>query len=181
MDPFYSECRAYGRLIEAKVNGKVAINCHGYLTLPAEKEDQLRRDFNVANWDRPDDEYSRPASKREPFRAILKDLVTEDTLFTPKVAKKILRDLKRIRKLGVYTMDVTARNYKGGLLVDFGIALTEPHYLFFIKPLWQVQCYQHDDLLSFDGMMEDEGILTWERALPNHEYCKKLRSHKSEQ
>lgn len=41
MDPFYSECRAYGRLIAAKVNGKVAVRCYDYLTLPAEKEERI--------------------------------------------------------------------------------------------------------------------------------------------
>lgn len=181
MDPFDSECRAYGRLVEANVNGMVAVGCHGHLTLPAEIEDQLRRDFNVDNWDRLDEEYSRPISKREPFRAIVKDLVTEDVSFTPKIAKKMLRDLKRIRKFGVYPMDVRARNYKGGLLVDFSIAMTEPHYLFLIKPLHQVISYKRDDLLSFDGMMEDEGVASWQRALPNPEYCAKLRPRKSKQ
>lgn len=28
-DPFYNERRAYGRLIERDVNGKVAVRCHG--------------------------------------------------------------------------------------------------------------------------------------------------------
>lgn len=179
MDPFYSECRAYGRLIDANLNGKVAVRCHGYLNVPAEIEEELRREFNVVNWQRPDHEYFTPVSKREPFRAIVKDLVMEDVSFTQKIVRKMLRDLKTIREFGVYPMDVRARNYKGGLLVDFSIAMTEPHYLFLINPLHQVITYKRDDLLSFDGMMEDEGVATWERALPNPEYCAKLRSRKS--
>ncbi len=175
MDPFYCECRAYGRLIEANLNGKVAVRCHGHLNVPAEVEEELRRDFDVDNWQRPGDEYYTPVSERKPFRAIVKDLVTEDVTYTPKIVKKMLKDLKRIRKLGIYTMDVRARNYKGGLLVDFSIAMTEPHYLFHIKPPHQVVSYKLDDLLSFDDMMEDEGVVTWERALPNPKYCAKLR------
>lgn len=178
MDPFYCECRAYGRLIEANMNGKVAVRCYGYLDVPAEVEEELRRGFDVDNWQRPVEEYSTPVSKRKPIRAMVKDLITEDVSFTPKIAKKMLKDLKRIRKLGIYTMDIVARNYMGGLLVDFGIAMTEPHYLFHIKPPHQVRSYKRDDLLSFDDMMEDEGVVTWERALPNPEYCAKLRPRK---
>ena len=43
MDPFYSECRAYGRLEEANLNGKVAVRCQGYMTFPAEDEEELVR------------------------------------------------------------------------------------------------------------------------------------------
>ena len=43
MDPFYNECRAYGRLEEANLNGKVAVRCHGYMTFPAEDEEELVR------------------------------------------------------------------------------------------------------------------------------------------
>ncbi len=65
----------------------------------------------------------------------------------------MLRDLKRIRKLGVYPMDVAARNYKGGLLLDFSVAITEPHYLFAMKSPHQVRTYKRDDLLSFNSMI----------------------------
>lgn len=40
-DPFYNEWRAYGRLEEEKLNGKVAVRCYDYLTLSAEIEGQL--------------------------------------------------------------------------------------------------------------------------------------------
>lgn len=40
-DPFYNERRAYGRLEEEKLNGKVAVRCYDYLTLSAEIEGQL--------------------------------------------------------------------------------------------------------------------------------------------
>ena len=43
MDPFYNECRAYGRLEEANLNGKVAVRCQGYMTFPAEYEEELVR------------------------------------------------------------------------------------------------------------------------------------------
>ena len=43
MDPFYIECQAYGRLEEANLDGKVAVRCHGYMTFPAEDEEELVR------------------------------------------------------------------------------------------------------------------------------------------
>lgn len=179
MDPFYRECRAYGRLIEKQMNGKVAARCHGYLTISAGKEEELRQNFRVDIWDRPDSEYLKPVSRREPFRAIVKDLISEEIGFTQKIVGKMRRDLKKIRSVGVYPMDIHARNYKQGLLLDFSLAMTEPHYLFAIMPRWRVEEFKLDDLLAFDSMIKDEGVVTWERALPNSEYCKKLRPRKS--
>jgi hypothetical protein len=36
MDLFFNECRAYGRLIDKKINGKVAVR-YGYLMIPAKE------------------------------------------------------------------------------------------------------------------------------------------------
>ena len=85
-DPFYNECRAYGRLQDKNLNGKVAVRCHGYITLPASVEEQLKRKFLVSDWDRPGDEYSKPVSQRQPFRAIVKDLIQKETPRTGKAA-----------------------------------------------------------------------------------------------
>lgn len=179
MDPFSSECRAYGRLIEANQNGKVAVRCYGYLTLPAEREDELRRDFGVVNWDRPDAEYSQPAHERQPLRAIVKDLIAEEVAITQKTGKKILSDLKRIRKLKIYPMDVRARNYKAGKLIDFSVAITEPHFLFVINEPRRVEDdYKRADLLLFDEMMEKEGV-KWLRATRDEQYVSKLRPRDS--
>ena len=147
------------------------------MALPAELEEKLREDFDIYDWDRPDSEYSKAPHRRQPFRAIIKDLVTDEAPLTEKIIKKMLRDLKRMRRVGVYPMDVHARNYKDGLLIDFSIAMTEPHYLFRIKPRWRVTSYKLGDLLEWQSLVKDEGVRTWERAVRNREYCKKLRSH----
>ena len=174
MDFFSSECRAYGRLIEAKQNGKLAVRCHGFLTLPAEREDEFKREFDVINWDRPDAEYSQPVQKRQPLRAIVKDLVAEETPMTRVIAKRILADLKRMRKLRIYPMDVRTRNYRAGKLIDFSVAITEPHFLFEINAEWRIEDYKQSDLNMFDEMMEKEGI-KWVRATRDDEYASKLR------
>ena len=162
-------------LIDKGINGKVAVRCYGYLMIPASREDELRERFGVTAWNRPQEEYSKPASRRQPFRAIVKDLVTEDVPLTAKTAKKMLLDLRTIRKFEVYNMDIHARNYKGGLLVDFSVAMTTPHYLFLIKPAWRREHYKNDDLWSFDQMLDEAGIVTLHRATQNQEYVSKLR------
>ena len=175
MDPFYNECRAYGRLAEAGLDGIIAVRCYGYLTLPAAIEDELEGKFDVATWDRPEEDFDKSISERQPLRAIVKELIRDDRPFIAKDVNKMLRDLKRLRRLGVYPIDVRARNYRAGLLVDFSAAMTEPHYLFKIQPKWHVSKLQGDDLLNFDKMTEDAKLGTWVRATPNHDYLQKLR------
>lgn len=175
MDPFFNECRAFGRIIEAGLNGKVAVPCYGHLTVSAKLEDELKRRFHVKNWHRPKSEYEEPVSRRQPFRAIVKTLFLTRLSMDSKLVGKALRDLKRIRRLKVYIMDIRARNYVAGTLVDLSNAITEEHYLFYISPIWRVRLYQKEDLEYFDGMIEELGIQTWERALPNDTYRSKLR------
>ena len=175
MDPFYNECRAYGRLVEAGLNGKIAVRCYGHLTLPAAIEDELDQKFEVDTWDRPDEDFDKSVSERQPLRAIVKELIRNDLSFTAKDVNKMLRHLKRLRQLGIYPMDVAARNYRAGLLIDFSAAMTEPHYLFETRPEWHVSMLQQDDLFLFDRMIEDAKLGTWVRATPNPEYLQKLR------
>ncbi|KAL9613432.1 MAG: hypothetical protein Q9167_002030 [Letrouitia subvulpina] len=175
-DPFFNECRAFGRIIEAGLNGKIAVPCHGHLTVSAKLEDELKRRFHIEKWHRPESEYDKPVSRRQPFRAVVKTLLPTRLSVDGKLVGKALRDLKRIRRLKVYVMDIQARNYVAGTLVDLDNAITEKHYLFYISPEWRMRLYQKEDLEYFDGMIEELGLQTWERALPNDTYRSKLRS-----
>ena len=177
-DPFYNECRAYGRLKEKKLNGKVAVYCHGYIPISADKEEQLEREFEVGDWNRPGDEYDRPVSKRQPLRAIVKDLVLKDIPLTAKVADKMLTDLKRMRRIGIYPGDIVWRNYKAGLLVDFGSARTEPCYLFDLRPGRQTQITKNTDLYMWEDMRKEYKLNTRKRAVRDEEYCANLRPRK---
>lgn len=157
------------------MNGEVAARCFGYLAIPAETEKFFKREFEILDWNRPREEYDKPPTKRQPFRAILKEFIPDEGPLTDKIVKRILRDLKKMRKQGVYPMDIAARNYKAGLLIDFDAARTEPHFLFQIRPRYQVDHYKEMDFVRFDQMIEDEGIKTSVRALPNDDYLEKLR------
>lgn len=124
------------------------------------------------------EDWDRLAGDRQPIRAIVKEIIRDDNPVTDKVAKKILRDLRKMRKMGVYPMVVRARNYKAGLLVGMSIAITTPHYLFKIRSPWQISMLQVQDLAMFDEMISDEEVVPSVRALLNEQYCTKLRSQK---
>ena len=177
-DPFYNECRAYGRLEEKKLNGKVAVRCYGYIPISADKEEQWEREFGIVGWDRPGDEYDKPVSQRQPFRAVVKDLVLKDIPLTAKVADKMLADLKRMRRVGIYPGDIVLRNYKAGLLVDFSTARTEPFYLFDLRPGRQTHLIKITDLYMWEEMRKENNLNTRTRAVRDEEYCAKFRPRK---
>lgn len=177
VDPFYRECRAYGRLIEKDLNGKVAVRCYGYMTFHAGMEAILEQEFQVRDWDRPDDDYEK--KQQQPLRAIVKELVLKDVPLTAKIADKILTDTKRMRRCGVYPGDIFPRNYKGGLIVDLGSAMTEPYFMFDIRPGVQTLKMKKTDLYMWEAMRKELGLNTRLRAVRDVEYCKKLRSRKT--
>ena len=176
-DPFFRECRAYGRLEEKKLNGKVAARCYGYITIPAQKEKLFQRKFEIYGWDRPSADCSKPVSERQPLRAIVKELILKDVPLTARVADRILRDMKRMRRCGVYSNDVFPRNYKNGLLVDMGMAITEPFCLF---KIWRGRRKMLNDkeLYMWENMVKENQLDTRTRPFRNEEYCEKLRPRK---
>lgn len=177
-DPFYNECRAYGKLEEVGLNGIVAVRCHGYTTLPPTMESELEERFNVTDWDRDLDEYDKPVKKRAVFRAIVKDMVRGDRPLTHRIFKRMLKDLHKIRRQGVYPSDIKKRNYLQGLLVDFSNAITEPNYLFDLHSAYQIETYKFADLYQFDDMIEQENSKTWLKAMPDKIPLERLRPRK---
>lgn len=148
------------------------------MDIPAEREAELSRRFNVVSWDRPEGERVKQIREQRPLRAIVKELLLESpVLLTEKILNKMLRDLRRMRRLGVFPMDVVARNYKGGLLVDFSSAMTEPHYIFDIKPAHQVRFLQGQDLRWFQRIITRSGVHVWRRAIRSKDRCSSLRSY----
>ena len=139
---------------------------------------QLKRKFQIEDWDRPGEEYDKPVSQRQPFRAIVKELILKDVPLTGKVADKILRDTKRMRRCGIYPGDVRPRNYKNGLLVDMSAARTEPYYLFNIRSAKQVEKMKNRDLYMWEAMVEEKKLETLLRAVRNEKYCASLRPRK---
>jgi hypothetical protein len=52
------------RLEENNPNGTTAVRCYGYVTVPAEEEEQLQRKFQVWDWDRRNRLFSTAFSKQ---------------------------------------------------------------------------------------------------------------------
>ena len=158
------------------MNGEIAVRCFGFLILPAAEETNFKQRFQVTTWGRPDEEYKKPIAQRMPFRAIVKELVQTEVEFTKKDVYKMLQHLKRLARLGVWPIDVFARNYRAGLLVDFSAALTEPHYFFETREPWQVDSEKREGFLAFDSMIQEAGIeFSNYRAMPNWDFLQKLR------
>lgn len=70
---------------------KVAIFCYGHTTI-AERETELLEKFNIIDWQRPAEEYGHPVAQRQPFRAIVKVLIRDQTPFTAKMICYVILD-----------------------------------------------------------------------------------------
>lgn len=177
VDPFFAECRAFGRIKEKDGNGILAVECLGYLHIPAIREAEMDQKFEELDWNRPSEEYEMEPSERTPFRAIVKRLISSQTTWNAATARGIKRNLKALNAAGVYVFDIDPRNFVGGQLVDLSVSWTEPHVLFRTRHPLEIKSRRKTDLSRFDVMMEDLQIRNAPRALPNPHYLRKLRSN----
>lgn len=180
-DPFYAECRAYGRIKQAqgerRLKREVAVPCHGYLFLQ-ERDAQLLREKGVdLDDDAVDNQLLRVNKEGGRVRAIVKEFVPGDAgINTDRSLRKILRDIRSLNKLGIYVRDIRADNFRAGQLVNFGLSHTEPHCVLDSLDEVMTRHYRVEDLVMFDNMVAEEGLVTNVRAMPNTAYCLKLRS-----
>jgi len=114
----------------------VVVRCHGHLTISTVIEKELAQRFGVYRWDR------SIADKRRPLRAIIKDLVHDESALNERILGKMRRDLLKMRKLGVHPQDMRWRNYRDGLLLDFSIAITKPHWFFQVSEPWLIRAME---------------------------------------
>ncbi|KAJ4328225.1 hypothetical protein N0V84_001265 [Fusarium piperis] len=179
-DPFFAECRAYGRIEDAIRRGKlrtgIAVPCHGYMFLK-KADERILRDRGVdLGLDDVDLDFQQSIQGGCRPRAIVKDFVPGDSGVNDKSASKILRNIRALNREKIYNRDIRVDNFRNGQLVDFGSSWTEPHALMDALSARDVRGQKASDLALFDDMIEEEGIATKVRALPNSEYCSKLRS-----
>ncbi|POR37636.1 Uncharacterized protein TPAR_02165 [Tolypocladium paradoxum] len=133
-DPFYAECRAYGRINEAREKGtlkrQIAIPCRGFILLHDDHRRMLeKRGFNLDDECLDDDVdfWSPDSAPRARVRSIVKELTSQDSGVNSRNLKRILRDIKQLNKLEIYNRDIRIDNFRDGYLVDFGSARTEWH------------------------------------------------------
>ena len=164
-DPFYAECRAYGRIKEAQKQ-ELAVPCHGYLFLQ-ERDTQILREKGVDLDEALIDKLLQVNGGDTRVRAIVKDFVPGDAGVNAGSVCGILGDIRALNQLGIYIGDVRADNFKAGKCVDFGLSLTEPHWKMELsdeETRWHMEVV---DLVRFDEMVKNEGLVTSVRGMPN--------------
>jgi hypothetical protein len=158
-DPFYAECRAYGRIREA-TDGKilkpdVAVPCHGFVFLESKDQEALANrniDLGLGSVDM---DYQRFTIGGLRARAIVKEIASSKSGITSASIRKILGKVVSMNKAGIYNMDIRIDNFRDGRVVDFGSSWTEPHALLDSLSYEAATESKLADRVMFDQMIED--------------------------
>ncbi|ETS85071.1 hypothetical protein PFICI_03096 [Pestalotiopsis fici W106-1] len=152
LDPFYAECRAFGRLVQKEKDDELAVRCYGYKLLPAAVERQINKQFKIKDWNR------GKGHERQPLRAIVKAYIRFRTPFARRKFPLMREKIKELNALGIYNMDIREDNYLGGRLFDFSIAITAPHLSLWTKLRFEDQILAdiNYDLECFDYMVGEK-------------------------
>ncbi|KAI3321482.1 kinetochore Sim4 complex subunit FTA2-domain-containing protein [Xylariaceae sp. AK1471] len=164
-DPFYAECRAYGRIKEArderKVRAEIATRCHGYLFLTTKDMSRLGREEGIdlcTNIIDKDLRWALGGDLRA--RAIVKDLETDDIGLNKDNIGRAWRNVRLLNSLKIYNRDVRAENFMNRRIVDFGSSWTEPHIILDSVDIDEAREQRLSDYAKFDEMTEKGGIKT---------------------
>ncbi|KAH8742484.1 kinetochore Sim4 complex subunit FTA2-domain-containing protein [Diaporthe sp. PMI_573] len=179
-DPFFAECRAYGRIEEARAKEKrarqVAAQCYGFLILGASEVERLKKNgFDLWPEDLPPGHEYRTMADGSPVRALVKEYIEDDQDPDLRAMSWMLKDIRFLNRNGCLNRDIKRDNYRNGLLVDFGCAWTEPHCLIRLAGKERVENWKKADRVQFDTMARELGFGDAIHAIPNWEYRQKLR------
>ncbi|KAJ2986733.1 hypothetical protein NUW58_g4888 [Xylaria curta] len=164
-DPFYAECRAYGRIKEAvdkgEIREKIAVNCHGYIFLNADAQKWLDdQGFDLGAETLDSKLFPIVGGAGKP-RAIIKDFEIagpDVDKQTPQQIRKSFRRVWLLNQLGIYNRDVRAENFRNGWLVDFDTSYTLPHDIYNALSPFEAEETRADDTAKFEDMLEEAGI-----------------------
>ncbi|KAI1355101.1 kinetochore Sim4 complex subunit FTA2-domain-containing protein [Xylaria sp. FL0043] len=164
-DPFYAECRAYGRIQEAmdkgEIRGKIATKCHGYTFLNADTQRWLEDQGIDLGTERLNDELLPIVGGAGRPRAIVKDFEIAGPALsyqTPQQIRKSFRNVWLLNKLGINNRDVRAENFRNGWLIDFDMSYTLPHDIYNVLSPFEAEETQAGDVAMFDGILEEVGV-----------------------
>ncbi|KAI0537761.1 kinetochore Sim4 complex subunit FTA2-domain-containing protein [Xylaria digitata] len=186
-DPFYAECRAYGRIQEAadkgEIRGKIATKCHGYIFLDAEARRWLEDQGIDLGTEILNNELMPIVGGARQPRAIVKDFETAGPNLnkqTPQQIRKSFRSVRPLNKLGIYNRDVRADNFRNGWLVDFDTSYTLPHDIYSSLPPFEARETQLEDAVHFEDMLEEAGINMKFLATKQFNFRPRLKSFQCE-
>jgi hypothetical protein len=141
-EPFYAECRAYGRLQESGYE-ELSVKCFGYVLLDEDHERALMKLFgdNVPTWHEfcgnaesfgfPElrERFMGEDQRPPPLRALVKEFGRPRENFQARDFRRIFRDIVRLQQLGIICIDVSTRQIINDKICEFSMAVTTPHYL----------------------------------------------------
>ncbi|CAG9986693.1 unnamed protein product [Clonostachys byssicola] len=158
-DPFYNECRAYGR-IRKPLRGKrklsdAAVACHGFLFLSDRDRQYLEDNEYDLLSSIVDPSYQETTIEGFRIRAIVKDLASEDHGVTGDNLGKVLNRIVALNQHQIVTRDVRLDNIRDGKMVDFGNSFTLPHI---IMQSELVRHAEHEFNMAWDRWMFDEMV-----------------------
>lgn len=177
LQPFYRECRAFGRLKEVE-REHLAVKAYGYAILDPKAKDfakQIRdaicrKDTSGMTWNDDNevlDLFLQAPRERiwEPRMCIIKDWIED--LWAPGVRKpnpvaimknemmyfpRILEDITDFHECGIVLGDTQLTHYIDGVLVDLGGTTTVPHIddaEHRIQPSWTMASLAANDFYNF--------------------------------
>ncbi|GAP87996.1 hypothetical protein SAMD00023353_3200350 [Rosellinia necatrix] len=178
-DPFYAECRAYGRIQEGfdsrLVTEQIAIKCYGYLLLDDNNVRWLEKEGIDLDHQLLDHELRKALGGDTRVRAIVKQFEKNPARIHAGNIRRAWRSVYLLNNsLKIHNMDIKADNFIGHKLVDFGSSWTEPHklldYLGGVKETI-AESYRLKDAVNFEEMIEGEEIPTrlQVRAISEHQ------------
>ncbi|KAI1422755.1 kinetochore Sim4 complex subunit FTA2-domain-containing protein [Xylaria sp. FL1777] len=178
-DPFYAECRAYGRIEDGKVNRhsrsprvrhQIAVKCYGYLLLDERDKRWLLDQGHDLETDLLDNDVREALEGDTRVRAIVKHLDMRPSLLHAGNIRRAWKSVQLLNEsLKIYNMDIKADNFIGFRLVDFGSSWTEPHELLqYLDKISKdtARSKRGRDTQNFDDMIEEEEIPTRLRVAP---------------
>ncbi|KAH8749534.1 kinetochore Sim4 complex subunit FTA2-domain-containing protein [Diaporthe sp. PMI_573] len=187
-DPFFAECRAYGRIEEAVANKRLgikdqsAVKCHGYIYLGDKDMRMLERMGLDLRTEVLDVKLRRALDGGGRVRAIVKDLAPSHTTVNSRNIRVSLSRVRKFNELQIYNRDIRADNFIGGKVVDFGSSWTEPHIILDALEPDDAEDSRLEDLVMFDDMIEEEKIKTRPKLQALHnvdvEHQKELKLRK---
>ncbi|KAI1734312.1 kinetochore Sim4 complex subunit FTA2-domain-containing protein [Xylaria scruposa] len=158
-DPFYAECRAYAQ-IEARrksqgLKRKDIADCYGFLAL-TKADERILAEYGIDLWcDIPLDDGYRKRAEGSPARALVKEYIEEDTDINEKTVRRMVATVKWMNRNKILIQDVQLRNFKGGYLLDFGMAWTKPHCLWQNVSREKLASVLTVDVVMFEDMIEE--------------------------
>ena len=144
-EPFYNECRAYGRLIKDGQNGLFAVKCHGYVLISSETKRNLDELF-------PEIEFGE---EQKYYPAIVKDFIEMGDC----EAKLQEQSMAGMNKAQIMVRKMERSNFtQTGLFYSLGRSETLPNVMHDVRPPHEQEAALREDSVALQKRITEEGF-----------------------